>query len=445
MGGQGFRLAAWEPWVSGPVRVLLVFTLCVLGGWGVFPLIGWGDVTGTLTLETVLHPTQSPSAEAEERVYIVDFRAHLEVGVQTSGLLLQVDSLLGPPGFEHVLLTASGTLGGLDLRALAAFARPYASLSLTSGLTGWINAFPFTVPIGPTLLVTHRVETSLTLFGVLLKNVVLFEDVNFRHPFATLTLPGGGDPLPVLPSYTAQSQAFRFGDIVTVQGQLYNGSTLTLVTGINADPSQGKAIKGHGFSGAVIDSKTLRFVQETLSLQGWRIGRATVGLSATFGAERITTSGSVRYPLPGGTLTLTLTQPPGQDLPIPLVPSSASLVLTRLPLTLTFVLDPLEVRITSVTGSTSLPLSEIASLALQVEAAPGTGLQSLTAALVVNPPEGVQLSGRVNLFPNAPLVGTATMTVSLTPFLSLQGTITVSPGQPQPQVLRAAFSATYRF
>ncbi|GEM_PF-3272861 len=433
--GERGRCRAFAFWVG-------ICGLIGLGAVAFLPVVAYGDVTGTLTLETVLHPTQSPSSQAEERVHIVDFRAHLAGGIQTSGLLLQVDSLMGTPGFEHVVLTASGTLGALNLRALAAFARPYASVSLTSDFTGPINAFTFIVPIGPTLFVTHRVETSLSVLGVLLKNVAIFEDVNFQHPFSTLTL-SPGDPLPVLPTYTAQSQSFRFGDVLTVQGQFYNGSTLTMVVGINADPAQGKAIKGHGFPGAVVDSEILTFVKEIISLQGWRVGQATLGLSATFEDDRISAAGSLRYPLSWGTLTAAFASPAGGFLP--LVPTSVSAVLTPFPLTLTLGLDPMELKITNITGSTNFPLSAISSVALQLVGTPGVGLQSLTAALVVNHPGGFVFSGRVNLFPDAPLVGTATVTAHPTPFLSVQGTVQISPKQPQPQVLQARFSATYRF
>ena len=445
MGGQGLRLGARGRVLPKDLRDtaigIAVFLL-------IFPWVAVGearaDVTGTLALETVLYPTQSPSQEAEERVHIVDFRAHLAVGVQTGGLLAQIDAQLGTPGVEHLLLTGSGTLGAVNVRAQSAFAQPYASISLTSALTGLVNAFTFQVPVGPLLFVTHRVETSMTLFGVQIRNLAIFEDVNFRHPLATLTL-GMGGPLPVLPTYTAQSQTFRFGDIVTVQGQFFNGSTLTMIAGVNADPSMGKAIQGHGFPGAVLDSERLTFVKEMISLQSWRVGVATVGLAAVFEDDRISASGSIRYPLRLGTLTVSLASPSGKRTLFPLVPTSLSLVLTQVPLTLAFSLDPLGVKIAGVTGSASFALSEIASLALQAVGVPGSGLQSLVASLLVNHPAGFVLTVKLNLFPDAPAVGTATVTANVTPFMSVQGNIVISPRQPQPQVLKAGFSATYRF
>ena len=446
MRGQGLC-----PW-GRLARVLPKDLKGIVAGVAVFiVLLPWiaseearADVTGTLTLETVLHPTQSPSQEAEERVHIADFRAHLAVGVQTSGLLAQIDAQLGTPGVEHVLLTASSTLGALNVHAQLVFAQPYASISLTSALTGLVNAFTFQVPIGPILFVTHRVETSLTAFGVLLKNLAIFEDVNFRHPFATLAL-GMGGPLPVLPTYTAQSQTFRFGDVLMVRGQFFNGSTLTMTAGVNADPSQGKVIKGHGFSGAVIDSERLTFVKEIISLQGWRVGPATVGLAAVFEDDRISASGSISYPLSLGTLTVSLASPSGKKTLFPLVPTSLSLVLTQVPLTLAFSLDPLGVKIASVTGSANFALSEISSLTLQAVGVPGSGLQSLVASLLVNHPAGFVLTMKLNLFPDAPAVGTTTVTANVTPFMSVQGNVVISPRQPQPQVLKASFSATYRF
>lgn len=406
------------------------------------PVLGWADVTGTLTVETLWSPTQSPSYQAEERIYILDLRVHASIGVLASGLLFEVDAQLGVPGVEHTVLSASGTLGALYLKAQVAFAQPYTAISLTSSLTGLLNAFVFTVPIGPPLFVTQRVEASFTLFGVLLRNVAIFEDVNFQHPFPLPPLGGGGA---VLPAYTVQSQSFRFGDILTIQGQLYNGASVALSVAINADPSQATTIKGHSFAGAVLDSEVLTFVRETIALQGWRIGPVTVSLFALFEDGQIAASGSLTYPFSSGLFSVTFASPTDQKTVIPLVPTSVSLTLTRLPLTLIASLDPLGGKITSITGSSSVALSPIASLALQVIGAPGSGVQSFTAALLVDHPSGFTVSSRASFSPSAPPVGATTVTADLTPFLQVRGTVTIALPNPQPQVLQAGLSATYRF
>ncbi|MFB6287154.1 MAG: hypothetical protein ABEK03_11340, partial [Candidatus Bipolaricaulia bacterium] len=82
---------------------------------------------------------------------------------------------------------------------------------------------------------TERLAARANVFGVTLTNRLIYEDLNFRHPFATLPL-GNQVNAPKLPSYTAQSQSFAFGDIVTLQGRLEGGAVLTLETGFSADP-----------------------------------------------------------------------------------------------------------------------------------------------------------------------------------------------------------------
>jgi hypothetical protein len=196
---------------------------------------------------------------------ILDLNSQLMLNVNVSGLGLQTDLAAGFTGIEHVVFNASATLGGVSLSNQIAFATPFASLG--------VGSFTSLVSVGSLLFVTERAQVSTSFLGVSLTNLAIVDDVNFMHPFSLVS----SGSLLILPHYTAQSQSFGFGDIVTLQGQTVSGVTLSVATGFNASPNLGKSVKGASFSGGVVGANKLGFIIETISLQNLMLGPVSLG------------------------------------------------------------------------------------------------------------------------------------------------------------------------
>ncbi len=392
---QGWRAKT----VAGPVVFIGVLLALVGAGGGE----ARADVTGSFALEAAFTPLfafgQTPVFTAQQTqpveavAQLIDVRALTTVRLNVSGLQLQLDGALGSAGLEYVVLSGSTTLGALNWLVQTAFAAPFATVS--------VSPFVLPVKVGPLLFVTQRTRLSLTLLGVTLSVQAMIDDVNFRHPLATLPL---GAPL--LPSYTAQSQAFKFGAIASLTAPLPGGAVLTLIEGLNADPFQALTIKGRGFSGRAYSatrqtpSEQLTFVREIVSLQNARVGPCTLGLMLFFDPDPqlpqtppLVTTASASCSLGAtGTISAAFRSPPGGSA-LPLQLTSVTLASMGWPLTVTATFSN-TLEISSITATLSVVLREtpISSLALQLIGAPGTGVQALSAAFLVASPGGYTLT-----------------------------------------------------
>jgi hypothetical protein len=225
--------------------------------------VAQASVSGSFTAGLSFTP-QTNSMEVVRT--IVDLRSQLVLNAQVSGFATQMDIASGTTGLEHAIFKAFPALGGIDLSNQLAFATPFASVGSGS--------FTYLAANGPLLFVTERVEISTRIMGATFSNLAIYEDVNFMHP--SVILPFNPSPLPLLPAYTAQSQSFRFGDIVTLHGQIIGGPTLTMSTGINADSNLGKCVQGRCFPGAVLGTDQGALILETISLQDLAVGPVTL-------------------------------------------------------------------------------------------------------------------------------------------------------------------------
>ncbi|MGQ9601938.1 MAG: hypothetical protein ACUVUT_04610, partial [Candidatus Bipolaricaulia bacterium] len=110
--------------------------------------------------------------------------------------------------------------------------------------------------------VKKRVQLDLSIGGITLGALILWEDVNFTYPY----------PLPVKP------QDFRFGVCVSVTGTTVSGIKITSSTGLYCDPSAKNTVKKYSAYGRVVADQW----GEVIKISGIQIGGLTFSSSTTF-------------------------------------------------------------------------------------------------------------------------------------------------------------------
>lgn len=190
------------------------------------------DVTGSFGTHIAVIPQTTAS-----EVSLIDFdiQNELNVTLVISGLSATLHSHFGIAGVEDLIVSTHSTLGSLDISSDVVFGRflgscfPF-SVFFNSCLTE-SNIFNEVLPISDSLLfVKKRVEASIHIGGIAIRNLSIFEDVNFRS----------GDPL------AGQTQDFAFGDVITLTGATPSGISLMFQSGICAEKNA-NVIKKHYF------------------------------------------------------------------------------------------------------------------------------------------------------------------------------------------------------
>lgn len=365
-----------------------------------------------------------PQTDASElSALLFDVVPSLHLDVTLSGLTSEIDFAAGLAGVEHVVASASATLGSIDLRNDLAFAMPFGSIS--------IGPFTFIRPIGDQLLfVTERLRVSASLFGVTLTNVLIYEDLNFHHPFSTLPL-GNQVNAPKLPTYTTQSQSFAFGDIITLQGRLNGGAILILETGLSADPGKSKTMKRRSFAGAVVPNDTWTFVVETLSVRNLNVG--PVALSTTLRIDRNSgatgwqpsVTANAQLPLEKlGQLSLNFSVDTGASFPFQF--NGASLVFSQVPVTVSASFDN-TIDLTGLSVSSTFNLDERTSAVLNMNISPNAGVDTFSLNFIWSNANGVTLSAGVSAGSGEPTAMSSTVTARLSPNFQVRSGVKVTP------------------
>ncbi len=201
-------------------RALTIF-VAMLMAIGVYSAVANAGVEGDFTFDVVMWPTQT-GAEAVE--FHIDFEALLNLDFTLSGLTFSNDLAMGVAGIEHYIADIQTTLGALDMYDEFAFARPYKGCVSAYGPSKKKDAETACTPYGPVLFVKKRVSLEITIGGLTVSNLAIFEDTSFPVPTDTTTT-----------RYTSEDQMFRFGDIIGISGTTVSGIGVSAKTGICAD------------------------------------------------------------------------------------------------------------------------------------------------------------------------------------------------------------------
>ncbi len=255
----------------------------------------------------MLSPGQAPLRPllCEDTLQKSDFEANLNMDWVVSGLTIGINVIAGFTGLEHVLTTLKATLGTMNITDQFFFAVPFGSttLSIVSKDSKQTDSETVLTVINPNLFfVKKRVIATISLAGITLTNLAVLEDINFPKAI----FPGGAFPFPSIPSFgplggppsngpclvsfanggrctllpsaasfkgfQAQSQSFRFGDAVTLEGQTVSGITVRTLTGINMDPQIFESFKKIDFEGVVCTNPNLAFAVEKIQVEGIPVG-----------------------------------------------------------------------------------------------------------------------------------------------------------------------------
>ncbi len=206
-------------------RVLAIL-LAMLMAVGIYSTVANAGVEGDFTLHIIGWP-QTTSYEADK--FDFDVEALLNLDFTLSGLTFSNDLAMGIAGIEHYIADIQTTLGAMNLYDEFAFAKPYINCNYWYP-SKWKGPEVDCTPAGNVLFVKKRVTMEITLGGLTVSNLAIFEDIDFPQPTDTTYTDDDASGY-----YDQPDQRFRFGDIITVSGTTVSGIEVTTKTGICAD------------------------------------------------------------------------------------------------------------------------------------------------------------------------------------------------------------------
>lgn len=334
------------------------------------------DVTGFFEIASTIIP-QSTSSELS--TVQIDFQNNLTFTLQVGVFGWSFHGHGGITGMEDIITSIFLALGPLRIEPQVVMAQAFQPIFTSTGL-----AIPVCLPDGTGtghcdfFFVSYRWATSLTLLGVTLKNLAIYEDTTFPDP--TIGKPVGA-------TYGVQSQSFGFGDVVSFEGQTTGGISIKGATGL-CGQNLPKKIKHHDLPYSVnpicIPGKSGKlpffFDFESFSVTGVPIAS---GIVIGTDIECVTIFACV--------VTNSLSVNTGP------IPFSAIVVLSDL---LSLDIQSIAVSLTQGAGT----------LTLQIGSGGAVSLSTLSLALLLNPST---LPGRLNLtISGAPGVGITDLDVS---------------------------------
>ncbi len=236
----------------------IVVVALALGGWGTVQ----AKIVGNSRVDVVMEPIPCTLIDeikldtpCEKTLLMFDIESIIDVTLVTDHLSLTTNFAVGIAGLEHTILTLDATIGSIDLISEVWFATPFEAVVD-------VNNHPniAMIPPGEILFVKKRLTTIMTLGGVTLRNLAMFEDVTFPNPFrdyGTSDCDGDGDPegtcvkgAETNPATQYQTQSFAFGDLINLTGQTASGITVTSEIGVCATRAS-NAVKKFSAVGSV--------------------------------------------------------------------------------------------------------------------------------------------------------------------------------------------------
>lgn len=189
-----------------------------------------GGQLGALDVLALLVPE---GVQTESVQFELDLVTNLKLSLTLSGMVIRADLAWGVTGPEFAVLDATAFLGLFEVHSQVVFAAAFDAQNQV-----------IEVPDKPLSFVKKRFRTRFQLFGLLVDNLAIFENVKFTYPFADETQ--GFDAV--------QTPDYRFGDILSLAGQTVLGVPVKLTFGLCADPSVPNVIKRRTFAGSVVCS-----------------------------------------------------------------------------------------------------------------------------------------------------------------------------------------------
>jgi hypothetical protein len=220
------------------------------------------DLSGSSRIDLAMNPIPCTLVDeidlqtpCEKTLLKFDIESIINATITTSGLQLNFDSAMGIAGLEHLILTATATIGSIDIKSELWLAAPFESVIDVNNQPNVVL-----IPPGKMIFVKKRVTTVIPLGGLTIKNLAMFEDVTFPSPsadYGTTDCDGDGHVegtcvmgIETNPATRYQTQSFAFGDLLSLQGQTPSGVSISGEIGICAT-EDGNQVKKHSASGSV--------------------------------------------------------------------------------------------------------------------------------------------------------------------------------------------------
>ncbi len=227
-----------------------VVALAVVGaGCGVLGQVSsskLGVLTGSTTLSIAGYPLPCSVVDeikldtpCERTVFAWDVEIGINLKCSFDPLAVLLSTVLGIPGFEHVVAGLEGTLAGITIKPEMDFAVPYESVVDVNNLPNMA-----VIPPGDLLFAQARLEASGTFSGIRVRWVTVFQDLNFPNPGADYDDPLSPDP----DLYDASDQTFALGSVITLSSDAAPGIPVTIQMCLGAKPGS-FSVKKYSTSG----------------------------------------------------------------------------------------------------------------------------------------------------------------------------------------------------
>jgi len=345
----------------------MLIALAAIVAIALFSTVAQAGVEGKFVFDFYVTPQ---TTTAQFSLIDVNFEGLLYLNMELSGLKMSTFTAFGAAGLETMILGFSTLLGPLAINDQFWFSVPYGGptncpqvCQVQQGVTYCWNA------CDPRLddelyFVKKRVQLDLTIGGITIGGLILFENPNFTYPYT------GQIPVP---------EAYYFGVCLSVSGTTVSGITISSSSGFFCNPGVKNVVKKYSAYGVVVPptpDNPLPWA-ETIKISGIQIGGLTFSSTTTFSAsDPFTESLSVSWSLAGMLVKANFEM---ADLPL-LKFKSASLTLA---------LDNISVVIADLNGNLMLD-----SLDLVTITAAGVAIQAATVdATITIVPGGGGVAG----------------------------------------------------
>jgi hypothetical protein len=237
------------------------------------PGLQQGLIISDLTIANMVNLLpRSTSSEIE--LFDIDFQNNLILDATIDSITFRLDLGFGITGHEFSIASLSADLGVVSISNLIAFGTPFDPTSMV--LLG-----------GPKVFVTNRTGIEIRIGGVSIEGLFIYENTKWTHPFLN-----AADALDAI-----QTPDYKFGALLSIEGETPSGIRLSGRAGFCADPNQVKQIKKRSFfTAACDDDPANKFVFESLSVSNITVAGFTISRTTEFRPlDPISTTWTIRF------------------------------------------------------------------------------------------------------------------------------------------------------
>lgn len=237
------------------------------------PGLQQGLVISGLTIANMINMLPQ-ATDSEIELFDIDFENNFILDATIDTITFRLDVGFGITGHEFSIASLSASFDALTLTNTIAFGTPFDPTLMV--LLG-----------GPKVFVTNRTNLELRIGGVTIEGLFIYENIKWTHPFLN-----AADALDAI-----QTPDYKFGALISVEGETPSGVRLSGRAGFCADPNQVMLIKKRSFfTGACDDDPANKFIFESLSISNLNVAGFTISRTTEFRPnDPISTTWTIRF------------------------------------------------------------------------------------------------------------------------------------------------------